>query len=161
MKTTLAPSPARRALIGALLAGSAAPWVLARNATPLVEVWKDEGCGCCGDWVRHMEQAGFQLKVHDGGHHPMREKLGLPRQYASCHVALVGGYLVEGHVPATDVRRLLRDKPQALGLAVPGMPIGSPGMDGPAYGNRQDPYDVLLVARDGSSTVFQRYPAKG
>ncbi len=81
----------------------------------------------------------------------------MPQQFGSCHTAVVGGYVIEGHVPAREIHRLLKDKPQALGLAVPGMPIGSPGMDGPVYGNRKDRYEVLLVARDGSSRVYQVY----
>lgn len=124
------------------------------------EVWKDEGCGCCEDWVRHLRDSGFEVKLHDGGHDAMRDKLGLPRKYGSCHVALIGGYAIEGHVPAADIRRLLKDRPQAVGLAVPGMPVGAPGMDGPAYGNRRDAFEVLLVARDGTATVFQRYPGQ-
>jgi len=74
-----------------------------------------------------------------------------------CHTGVVGGYAVEGHVPAREIQRLLREKPKAVGLAVPGMPIGSPGMDGPAYGGRRDPYDVLLVQADGRASVYQRY----
>jgi hypothetical protein len=104
-----------------------------------------------------MEAAGFQFKVHDIGNTGARARLGLPQKLGSCHTALVGGYVIEGHVPAADVRRLLQQKPNALGLAVPGMPVGSPGMDGPVYGNRRDPYDVLLVARDGSTRVFSSY----
>ena len=94
-----------------------------------------------------MEQAGFSGTVHDTGNAAVRAKLGLPVRLGSCHTALVGGYLLEGHVPAADVRKLLADKPKALGLAVPGMPVGSPGMDGPEYGGRKDPYDTLLVTR--------------
>ena len=104
-----------------------------------------------------MEQHGFKVKVHDSGNNAVRARLGLPSKYGSCHTALVGGYLVEGHVPAEDVKRLLREKPQALGIAVPGMPIGSPGMDGPAYSGRRDGYDTLLVLRDGTSRVFQSH----
>ena len=81
----------------------------------------------------------------------------MPQKFASCHTALIEGYVIEGHVPAEDIQRLLKEKPQALGLAVSGMPIGSPGMDGPAYGGRRDPYAVLLVRRDGRSAVFARY----
>ena len=125
-------------------------------ATP-VEVWKDPSCGCCKDWVDHMQANGFAVKVHDTGNNAVRARLGLPQKLGSCHTALVGGYLVEGHVPASDVRTLLRQKPKALGLAVPGMPVGSPGMDGPEYGNRRDRYDVLLVARDGGTRVFNSY----
>ena len=105
-----------------------------------------------------MQANGFKLTVHDSGNQAVRARLGLDKRYGSCHTALVGGYLVEGHVPAPDVRRLLRDKPKALGLAVPGMPVGSPGMDGPVYGGRRDAYDVLLVQRDGSASVFKAYP---
>lgn len=138
--------------------------LLARHAhaqrladTGTVEVWKDASCGCCKDWIAHMEQNGFRVTAHDGGNNAVRARLGLAPQYGSCHTALVGGYVIEGHVHADDVRRLLREKPQALGLAVPGMPVGSPGMDGPAYGGRRDRYDTLLVLRDGSSRVFRHH----
>lgn len=123
----------------------------------LVEVWKDPSCGCCKDWVGHLESAGFTVKVNETGNSAMRAKLGIPRQLGSCHTALVGGYALEGHVPAKDIRRLLKEKPQAVGLAVPGMPVGSPGMDGEVYGGRRDPYDVLLVLKSGDSRVFASY----
>lgn len=135
---------------------SMAPLAYAR-ARPEVEVWKDPNCGCCKDWIAHMEQSGFKTVVHETGNNAIRARLGLPAKYASCHTALVQGYVIEGHVPAADIRKLLGQKPQALGLAVPGMPVGAPGMDGSVYGGRQDRYDVLLVARDGSSTVMQSY----
>ena len=142
----------------ALLATSTLP-VAAKAAAPTaVEVWKDPECGCCKDWVDHLQANGFQVKVHESGNNAVRARLGLPQKLGSCHTALVGGYLIEGHVPASDVRALLLQKPDALGLAVPGMPIGSPGMDGPAYGGRKDAYAVLLVARDGSTRVFKNYP---
>lgn len=123
----------------------------------LVEVWKDPDCGCCQDWVEHLQANGFAVKVNTGGNEAMRARLGIPKQFGSCHTALVGGYAVEGHVPAADIRRLLKERPQAHGLAVPGMPVGSPGMDGPAYGNRRDPYDVLLVPKSGPPRVFASY----
>ena len=151
----------RRALRGLALlgAGAALPaWSQKRAGAPVAyEVWKDPNCGCCGDWIDHMQSHGFKATVHDSGNNAVRARLGLDKRYASCHTALVGGYVIEGHVPAREVQRLLRDKPQALGLAVPGMPVGSPGMDGPEYGGRRDAYDVLLVLRDGSSRVFQSY----
>lgn len=124
-----------------------------------VELWKDPNCGCCHDWMAHMQGQGFRFTVHDTGNTAVRNRLGLPHKLGSCHTALVGGYVVEGHVPAPDVRRLLKERPAALGLAVPGMPIGSPGMDGPAYGGRRDAYEVLLVARGGATSVYARYPA--
>ena len=149
---------ALRALALGALAG-AAPWAWAqKRAEPIaVEVWKDASCGCCGAWIAHMEQNGFRVTTHDTGNNAVRARLGLPARLGSCHTALVGGYLVEGHVHADEVHRLLRDKPAALGLAVPGMPIGSPGMDGPVYGGRRDAYDTLLVLRDGSTRVFRRH----
>ena len=87
----------------------------------------------------------------------MRARLGIPVRLGSCHTALAGGYAIEGHVPAREIQRLLRERPKAIGLAVPGMPIGSPGMDGPQYGPRQDPYDVLLVGVGGAVSVFHAY----
>lgn len=127
------------------------------NKPPLLQVWKDPNCGCCGDWVQHLQANGFLVQVIDTGNVAARKRLGMPDKLGSCHTARVGGYVIEGHVPAADILRLLREKPQALGLAVPGMPIGSPGMDGPEYGGRRDPYDVLLVARDGATRVFQSH----
>ncbi len=141
---------------------AALPALAASPATTPMEVWKDPNCGCCKDWIVLMEKAGFAITVHDVGNNAMRAKLGLPPKLGSCHTALVGGYVVEGHVPAADVRKLLQQKPKALGITVPGMPVGSPGMDGPEYGGRKDPYDVLLVTpnlmnSDVSTRVFTSY----
>ena len=142
--------PTRRSAITWLAAAATLAALPAMAATPAktpMEVWKDPNCGCCKDWIVLMEQAGFSVTVHDTGNAAVRAKLGLPVRLGSCHTALVGGYVLEGHVPAADVRKLLAEKPKALGLAVPGMPVGSPGMDGPEYGGRKDPYDTLLVTR--------------
>ncbi|UOO76898.1 DUF411 domain-containing protein [Neisseria sp. Dent CA1/247] len=122
-----------------------------------IEVWKDPNCGCCAEWAKRMEGSGFKVVVNNTGNREVREKFGMPRQYGSCHTAKVGGYIIEGHTPAADIRRLLKEKPDALGLATPGMPLGSPGMDGEIYQNRKHPYDVLLVAQNGSSKVYQSY----
>jgi hypothetical protein len=122
-----------------------------------MQVWKSPTCGCCKDWIEVVQRAGITVQVHDSGNVAVRERLGLPMRYASCHTALIGGYVVEGHVPVREIRRLLAERPDALGIAVPGMPIGSPGMDGPEYGGRRDPYDVVLVLRDGSHRVFASY----
>lgn len=145
----------RDLLAGALLL----PLVGARAAVgrPVVEVWKDPSCGCCKDWITQMEQSGFELRVHDSGNTAARARFGMPVKFGSCHTARIGGYTIEGHVPAREVQRLLQEKPQAVGLAVPGMVVGSPGMDGPSYGQRKDPYDVILVKADGSSTVYKSY----
>lgn len=149
----------RRTLItlcAAWMAGGATA-ALAQPAKPLVEVWKDPNCGCCKDWVAHMEANGFAVRTNESGNTAARKRLGMPDQLGSCHTARVQGYVIEGHVPAKDIQRLLADKPQALGLSVPRMPVGSPGMDGPEYGGRKDPYDVLLVQRDGSIRIYASY----
>ena len=151
----------RRALLGSLAGIVALLWrpgaALAQGPTVFAEVWKSPTCGCCNDWITHLEANGFKVKVHDVGNTVARARLKIPAKLGSCHTALVGRYAVEGHVPAADIKRLLNERPDAIGLAVPGMPHGSPGMDGPAYGNRQDPYDVLLIAQDGSTRVFNSY----
>ena len=150
-------APLRRRALLTLLAVSPLAAVAAPPAQVLVEVWKDPECGCCKDWVSHLQAAGFAVKVHENGNDAMRARLGMPQKLASCHTGLVGGYALEGHVPASDVRRLLKEKPQAVGLAVPGMPVGSPGMDGPIYGKRRDPYEVLLVLKSGETRVYSVY----
>lgn len=135
------------------------PMLMAKTK-PQVEVWKDAGCGCCKDWVKHLETQGFQVKTHDGGNAEARARLRMPEKLGGCHTALVGGYAIEGHVPAKEILRLLKERPQAIGLTVPGMPVGSPGMDAPIYGGRKDPYDVLLVLADGSTRNYQSYSSK-
>ena len=119
-----------------------------------VEMYKSPYCGCCGKWAEHMSKAGFKVKAHEVEDVPaMRRKLGMPDKLGSCHTAKVGNYLLEGHVPAEDVKRLLKENPKALGLAVPGMPAGSPGMDVP----NSPPYDTLLVHKDGASRIFAKH----
>ena len=147
----------RRWLALPLLLAVPAAWARPDGNTDLVDVWKSPTCGCCKDWVSHLESNGFKVRTHDEGNTDARQRLGMPLRYGSCHTASIGGYVIEGHVPAREIRRLLKDRPAAIGLAVPAMPIGSPGMDGPAYGQRKDPYNVLLVAKDGSATAYQRY----
>jgi len=148
----------RRAwLLGVAALGATSFVAAAKPSAIPVEVWKDPNCGCCKDWIAHMEMNGFAVSVKDQGNAAARARLGMPQQFGSCHTALVQGYVIEGHVPAADIQRLLQEKPQALGLAVPGMPVGSPGMDGPAYGGRRDPYKVLLVQKDGKSRVFNSH----
>jgi len=124
---------------------------------PMVEVWKDPNCGCCKDWIAVLRQSGFDVRVHETGNTAARARLGIPEKLGSCHTGLVGGYALEGHVPVREIHRLLREKPQAIGLTVPGMPIGSPGMDGAVYQGRKDPFDVLLIAKNGSTRIYQSY----
>ncbi len=148
----------RRTLLLGALAVSAPGWALAQFAQgPLVEVWKSPTCGCCKDWIAHMQANGFRVKVNETGNTAVRARLKIAERFGSCHTAVVDGYAIEGHVPASDVRRLLKERPKAIGLAVPGMPIGSPGMDGPEYRGRKDEYDVLLLRADGSASVYRRY----
>lgn len=124
---------------------------------PLVVVHKSEGCSCCKLWVDHLQKAGFSVKViEESNMGPTKERVGVPVGKASCHTAEVGGYFVEGHVPASDIQRLLREKPKAKGLVVPAMPLGSPGMEVPS--GQVDPYDVLIVGMDGSTRVYAHYP---
>jgi hypothetical protein len=153
----------RRQLIQATtaIAGAAMIPGLPARTRPQVEVWKDPDCGCCKDWVAHLEANGFSVRVHDSGNTAARKRLGIPDKLGSCHTGEVSAkgkrYALEGHVPAREVHRLLKEAPPAIGLAVPGMPVGSPGMNAPLYGGRKDPYDVLLVLRGGSSSVYQSY----
>lgn len=131
---------------------------MARSKPNQITVWKNPDCGCCREWVAHLRKNGFEVVTHDvKDTAPIRQKLGLPDKFGSCHTASLGNYVIEGHVPAQELRRLLREKLKARGLAVPGMPVGSPGME---MGNTRDAYDVLLVLNDGSSRVYQSYPLK-
>jgi hypothetical protein len=152
-------SLSRRHAIAGAVALLALPRLALAAPTP-VQVWKSPTCGCCKDWITHMEANGFSVTVHEvPTTADARAKAGIPAQLGSCHTALVGGYAIEGHVPAREIRRLLAQKPQAVGLTVPGMPIGAPGMDGPAYEGQHTPYDVLLVMKDGSTRVYKHYDA--
>ena len=149
----------RRRLLGTLAAALALP-AFGRAKPPLVEVWKDPSCGCCQDWLAHMQANGFELRSYDTGNVAVRQSLGVPAKLGSCHRARGDGYAIEGHVPASEVQRLLRERPPALGLVVPGMPIGSPGMDTPAYGGRRDAYSVLLLGKDRQTSVYASYGAR-
>ncbi len=149
----------RRRLLLVAAATALPAWALAQRApaaTP-IEVWKGPTCGCCKDWIAHLQANGFAARAHENGNTDQRAALGMPIRYGSCHTALVGGYAIEGHVPARELRRLLAQRPKAIGLAVPAMPLGSPGMDGPEYGGRKDAYDVLLVLEDGSAEIYHSY----
>lgn len=123
-------------------------------ASRSIEVWKDPSCGCCKDWIAILRNAGFAVTTHDAGNGAARQKAGIARQYGSCHTALVDGYAIEGHVPVREIERLLKERPDAIGLSVPGMVVGSPGME---QGSRVDPYTVLLLTRDGGSSAYAKY----
>jgi hypothetical protein len=118
---------------------------------PEITVYKSPTCGCCAKWVSHLEENGFEVETSDMANvTPMKQRLGVPQALSSCHTAVVGGYVVEGHVPADLIKRLLDEKPEVVGLAVPGMPTGSPGMEGP----NPKSYDVIAFKKDGGQEVF-------
>lgn len=140
--------PALHILLLALLTAMGHAWAQS------VEVFKSPDCGCCGKWVEHLRSNGFQVRTHDVNDIPAaRKRLGMPDRLGSCHTAKVGGYVIEGHVPAADIQRLLKEKPKALGLAVPSMPPGSPGMES----SRPVSYATLLVKQDGDTSVFAKH----
>jgi hypothetical protein len=149
--------PSRRTTLAivatAALAGLAASGRIHAAGLPSITVTKDPNCGCCTGWAEHLKQAGFPVRIVETSDlQPVKARLGVPAELASCHTAEVAGYVVEGHVPASAIMRLLREKPKAIGLAVPGMPVGSPGMEGaPA-----EDYDVVLFA-PGLARTFERY----
>ncbi len=153
------PTLHRRAFVLGASALAALPTVAGARSGPAIRVLKDPNCGCCTAWARILEDEGFAVTTELArGTALIRAKMdaGIPREMASCHTALVEGYAVEGHVPAADIRRLLDEQPDAIGLAVPGMPYGSPGM-GPE--SRRDAYDVHLIRKDGTTEVFTSYEA--
>ncbi|MFZ9421250.1 MAG: DUF411 domain-containing protein [Burkholderiaceae bacterium] len=154
----IALTPSRRTLLIGLATLISSSSLFAQKDPPLaIQVWKDPHCGCCKDWIDHLEKSGFTATILDQGNNAIRNQLGMPAKFGSCHTALIQGYVIEGHVPASEILTLVKIKPIALGLAVPGMPIGSPGMDGSMYGNRRDAFDVLLVQKDGKSKIFKSY----
>src|SRR5437868_7801638 len=123
-------------------------------AAPEVQVFKTATCGCCRKWVEHVKSNGFAVNVTDvASTAEYRKKYGVPDALQSCHTAIVNGHSIEGHVPAADIQRLLKSGAKAKGLAVPGMPMGSPGMEGP----RRDPFNVMLFDGQGKASVYQKY----
>lgn len=138
----------------ATVAAAPAPAPVALANAPTVTVYKSPTCGCCTNWVEHIQQHGYKVSVHDvADMGPIKGQLGVGMALESCHTAVVDGYVIEGHVPAEAIARLLKERPQVAGLAVPGMPMGSPGMEGPY----KEHYDVLAFSRDGQTQVFARY----
>ena len=144
----------RRALLIGAAAALPAPALAA--APRKLTVYKTPWCGCCKGWVTHMTRAGFQATVVElEDLAPIRAKYGIPFERSSCHTGVSGGYVLEGHVPPADVLRLLRERPKALGLAVPGMPLGSPGMEVP--GGEREAFETLLLLKEGGARVFARH----
>jgi len=126
----------------------------AEQILPKITVYKSPTCGCCTKWVKHLEQNGFVVEaLNSRDMSAVKRQMGITRDIQSCHTGEVNGYFIEGHVPADDIKRLLKEKPKAAGLTVPGMPMGSPGMEG----HRKDAYSVLLVSKDGKQEVFAEH----
>ena len=124
-------------------------------ARPVVHVWKSPTCGCCAAWVDHLREAGFTVEVEEVQNvDQIKRERGIPRAAASCHTALVDGYLVEGHVPAETIDRMLAERPEIAGIAVPGMPVGSPGMEVP--GMEAQPYQVVAFTGAGELSVYEQ-----
>jgi hypothetical protein len=145
--------PVRKS-IRLLVAGTLLALGSAAHAATMT-VYKSASCGCCSKWVEHVEKHGFTVKVVNVDDiMATKAKVGVPKALTSCHTAVIGGYVVEGHVPAADIKKLLASKPKAKGLALPGMPMGSPGME---HGGHHAPYETLLVKADGSTAVFARH----
>lgn len=120
-----------------------------------ITVYRDPNCGCCGNWANHVKAAGFVVAMRDIPHLlRIKTEFGVPKDLHSCHTAMVDGYVVEGHVPAAAIKRLLSERPEAHGIAVPGMPIGSPGME---QGSMREPYDVILFGPNGERSIFARH----
>ena len=129
----------------------------AAHATESITVYKSPTCGCCKQWIAHLEAAGFDVEAIDSDDmNAVKQRYAVPRNLTSCHTARIAGYTIEGHVPADDIRRLLAERPEAGGLSVPGMPVGSPGME---IGDRIDPYRVMLFGESGEST-WATYPSE-
>lgn len=150
------PLSRRSLLIVSVSALAAAGCAQTARSSSDLAVYKSPTCGCCGAWVEHMTGAGFQarvIEVADPG--SIRRAQGIPESLASCHTAVIGGYVLEGHVPAEDVRRLLAERPDALGLAVPAMPLGSPGMETPD--GQREPYETMLLLSSGRTRAFARH----
>ena len=147
----------RNTFLRAMLAGPTVAAVRAFAAAPKIQVFKTPTCGCCGNWVKHLKDNGFDVAVKDvpdTGEY--RRQFGVPEKLMSCHTGVVEGYALEGHVPAAEIHRLLKERPHAKGLAVPGMPMGSPGMEGPVT----QAYSVVLFDSEGHTSVYKSYPGK-
>jgi hypothetical protein len=141
------------AMAGLAFVVTAVGATLAQSPTTTIAVVKDPGCTCCTKWAAHLEDAGYKVTVTESAEiDALKDSKGIPKAARSCHTAMVGGYVIEGHVPAADIKRLLKDHPDIVGLAVPGMVFGSPGMEVPS--GRVDPYDVLAFDKAGHTTVF-------
>ena len=126
--------------------------LMAQSTPPVMTVQRDPGCGCCMNWVAHLKRAGFKVTVSESSEmQVIKDRKGIPRSVRSCHTGVIDGYVVEGHVPVEDIKRMLKERPAIVGIATPGMPVGSPGMEA---GSKRDPYDVIAFDASGKTRVF-------
>jgi len=148
-----------RTLTIAAVAALATSIASAQDTADRITVMKSESCGCCNAWIDHLEASGFEVEAKNlssGALNKFKTDRGIAPRHKSCHTGIIDGYVIEGHVPASDIKKLLSQKPEALGLSVPRMPIGSPGME---MGDERDAYEVLLMGDDGEAEVFSSYEA--
>ena len=147
---------AQAAILGGALAGGGSIWALGDRSPATLTIYKSRTCGCCAKWVDHVKAAGFNTVVHDDEDmNGVKDNLGVPNGVRSCHTAQVEKYLIEGHVPAEDITRLLKEKPKVAGLAVPGMPASTPGMAVP--GEPHEPYETVAFQLDGGTSVYAKH----
>ena len=152
MKRTIIRAGLAVGTVAALLGGGI---TMSAQREVTVDVYKSPTCGCCALWVKHLQDNGFKTRVTEiDDLSEVKKKQGVPAKASSCHTAVVDGYALEGHVPATEVRRLLKERPAVAGLAVPGMPLGSPGME---FGSTKQPFDVLTFDKTGQLQVYASY----
>ena len=146
----------RRDVLLVTVAAIAAGQSCAAQSDLLIKVFKDPSCGCCTAWVDRLKAAGFKTEVDETQDMAaIKTKYGVPDDHTSCHTGIIAGYAIEGHVPPAEIKRLMQEKPKALGIAVPGMPVNSPGMEIP--GQPDEPYTVWLFAKNGERTPFAKH----
>jgi hypothetical protein len=156
MKRMIAIAASAAVLAVTVASGGAQAPGAGKSMAAAMQVYKTPTCGCCGKWVEHVKTAGLTAEVHDMADvSPVKSKARVPADLQSCHTAFIAGYVVEGHVPADVIQKLLKEKPAVAGIAVPGMPIGSPGME---QGDRKDPYEVIAFTKDGKRSVYAKRP---
>lgn len=155
MKLTITRRSLTTLALAAILAWAGSVWMAAQTAKPQMTVYKSATCGCCSKWVEHMQANGFDVKaVNVDDIDKVKRERGVPADAASCHTAIVNGYVVEGHVPADAVQKMLKEKPAIAGIAVPGMPMGSPGMEVP--GGQKDAFNVVSFDKSGKTAIYQK-----
>jgi len=155
MTTTVTRRSLATLALAAILAWAGSVWTAAQTAKPQMTVYKSATCGCCSKWVEHMQANGFEVKaINVDDIDKVKRERGVPADAASCHTAIVNGYVVEGHVPADAVQKMLKEKPSIAGIAVPGMPMGSPGMEVP--GGQKEAFNIVSFDKSGKTAIYEK-----